>query len=138
MERTQGDESFYGQCVYHLSAFDQSDEVGVEDGGQNLDLGQTVGRILEKLEKVIVNLTCPVAVYFWILVDRLITFCQRVANACLAFTDFGCYVLTHVTCRASESDFLRDSQKAEVQALLDKQFNKLALDLTTLTGNERL
>lgn len=132
----RSDQSYYGECDYFLFAADPSSEAGDED--LRLDLSQTVGQILEKLEKLIVNLTCPVAVYFWMLADKFISFCQRVANACLVYTDFGCYVLTYVTCRDPEAEYLRESQKADVQTLLDRHSKKLSLDLATLAGNERL
>lgn len=129
---------YHCQASYTFSASDRSGEVGEEDGGESLDFSQTLNSILDRLYKIGNNLTSPAAFYFWMQVDSLIAFCQRVANACLVFVEFACHVLTYTGLPGSDVDFLRDLQRTDVQTNLNAKFDALAIHLAALTGPNRL
>ena len=132
--------SFYGQCSYAFTAFDRCETaVAVNEGDEQprLDLSRALRHIIALAHKLIENATCPLAVYFWLLADNFLAFGQRLLNACLVFTDFGCHVLAHIRRCDFDAEFLRDSKRIDVQAILDRNFDRLANHLATLTLGQR-
>lgn len=129
---------FHCQAEYRLSAFDRSGEAGEQDGGESLDLSSTLSSVLDRLYKIINNLSCSAAFYFWMQVDSLIAFCQRVVNACFVFVEFACHVLTHFSVTGFDLEFLRDLQRVDVQTNLDNNLDALTTHLAILTGPNRL
>ena len=130
------DDRFRVQCSYSVTAFDRC-ESAVADDQPRFDLASAVNKLLTSLQKLIDNVTCPLAAYFWILVDNFVSFGQRILNACFVFTDFCCHVLTHLRSCDFDAEFLRDAKRVDVQHLLDQNFDRLANHLATLTAGLR-
>lgn len=130
------DDRFQVHCSYNLAAFDRC-ESAVADDQPRFDLALAVNKLLTSLQKLIDNVTCPLAAYFWILTDNFISFGQRILNACFVFTDFCCHVLTHLRSCDFDAEFLRDAKRVDVQHLLDQNFDRLANHLATLTAGQR-